>query len=142
MLVGDYSLILTIIIGLIAGFLGGSLGVSSAPFLVPALLLFSLVKSYKIAIGTVLLTIVPPLSILAIYNYYNAGFVNIKTALILMVCVLTGAYFGSNFTIKANPVTLAYMTSGVLFVLSLFWLYLATTGKYITSGSGKDVGMI
>ncbi len=136
------NFILIILTGLIGGFLGGALGVSSAPFLLPALLIFSLVKSYKVAIGTVIFTIVPPLSILALYNYYNSGFINIKLALILMVCVIIGSYFGSNFTIKANPITLAYITSGALFGLSIFWFYLATTGKYITKGTGRDVGLI
>ena len=131
---------LTVVIGIFAGFFGGALGVSSAPFLLPPLLIFSLVNSYKAAIGTVILTIIPPLSIMALYNYYYAGFVNIPLALLLMVAVVIGAYFGSKFTIKVSPITLAYMTSCALFGLSMFWLYLAWTGKYIMSGSGRDVG--
>jgi uncharacterized protein len=133
---------LTVGIGSIAGFLGGALGVSSAPFLLPPLLIFSLVDSYKSAIGTVILTIIPPLSIMALYNYYHAGYVKVSLALLLMVAVLIGAYFGSKFTIKVSPVTLAYMTSCVLFLVSMFWLYLAWTGKYIMSGTGRDVGAI
>ena len=133
---------LTVIIGVFAGFLGGALGVSSAPFLLPSLLIFSLVNSYKAAIGTVILTIIPPLSIMALYNYYNAGFVKIPLALLLMIAVIFGAYFGSKFTIKVSPITLAYMTSCSLFGLSVFWFYLARTGKYITSGTGRDVGAI
>lgn len=133
---------LTVLIGIIAGFFGGALGVSSAPFLLPPLLIFSLVDSYKAAIGTVILTIIPPLSIMALYNYYYAGFVKIPLALLLMVAVICGAYFGSKFTIKVSPITLAYMTSSTLFALSVFWFYLAWTGKYIMSGSGRDVGSI
>ena len=49
--------VITIIIGLISGFLGAFIGISSAPFLLPALLIFTLVNSYKLAIGTVILTI-------------------------------------------------------------------------------------
>lgn len=138
----NINLPITVIVGLISGFIGASLGISSAPFLLPALLIFSLVNSYKLAIGTVILTIVPPLSILALYNYYNAGFINIPLALLLMVCVTLGAYFGSKFTVKASPITLAYMTSVTLFGLALFWFYLATTGKYITKGSGSDIGLV
>lgn len=133
---------ITIIIGLISGFMGASLGVSSAPFLLPALLIFSLVNSYKLAIGTVILTIIPPLSILALYNYYNAGFINIQLALLLMGCVTLGGYFGSKFTIKSSPITIAYITSATLFGLALFWFYLATTGKYITKGNGNDIGLV
>tara|TARA_B100001059_G_scaffold217051_1_gene235952 strand:+ start:422 stop:835 length:414 start_codon:yes stop_codon:yes gene_type:complete len=134
------NILLVITIGVIAGFLGGSLGVSSAPFILPPLLLFSLVDSYKSGIGTVILTIIPPLSIFALYNYYYAGYVKVKLALLLMVAVIIGGFFGSKFTMGVSPTTLAYMTSGSLFSLSLFWFYLASTGKYIMSGTGRDVG--
>ena len=134
------NILLVVIIGIIAGFLGGSLGVSSAPFILPPLLIFSLVDSYKSGIGTVILTIIPPLSILALYNYYYAGYVKVKLALLLMVAVIIGAFFGSKFTIGVSPITLAYMTSGSLFALSLFWFYLASTGKYITTIRRPPVG--
>lgn len=136
------NILLVVIIGIIAGFLGGSLGVSSAPFILPPLLLFSLVDSYKSGIGTVILTIIPPLSILALYNYYYAGYVKVKLALLLMVAVIIGAFFGSKFTIGVSPITLAYMTSGSLFALSLFWFYLASTGKYITTIRRPPIGAI
>jgi hypothetical protein len=134
------NILLVVIIGIIAGFLGGSLGVSSAPFILPPLLIFSLVDSYKSGIGTVILTIIPPLSILALYNYYYAGYVKVKLALLLMVAVIIGAFFGSKFTIGVSPITLAYMTSGSLFALSLFWFYLASTGKYITTIRRPPIG--
>ena len=57
-----------------------------------------------------------------------------------MVAVIIGAFFGSKFTMGVSPITLAYMTAGSLFSLSLFWFYLAYTGKYIMSGTGRDVG--
>lgn len=136
------NLPITIIIGLISGFLGAAIGISSAPFLLPALLIFSLVNSYKLAIGTVILTIVPPLSILALYNYYNAGFINVPLALLLMISIVCGAYFGSKFTIKTSPITLAYITSFCLFGLAFFWLYLAKTGRFITKGTGRDIGLV
>jgi uncharacterized membrane protein YfcA len=136
------NILLVVIIGIIAGFLGGSLGVSSAPFILPPLLIFSLVDSYKSGIGTVILTIIPPLSILALYNYYYAGYVKVKLALLLMVAVIIGAFFGSKFTIGVSPITLAYMTSGSLFALSLFWFYLASTGKYITTIRRPPIGAI
>ena len=133
---------LTVAIGILSGFFGGALGMSCAPFLLPPLLIFSLVSSYKAAIGTVILTIIPPLSIMALYNYYYAGFVNIPLSILLMGTVIVGGYFGSKFTVKASPITLAYITSFSLFGLSMFWLYLAWTGKYIMSGTGRDIGAI
>jgi uncharacterized membrane protein YfcA len=42
----------------------------------------------------------PPIGILAAYNYYKAGNVNLKFALILAMTFLIGSYFGSKLAIK------------------------------------------
>jgi len=126
-------MILIIIIGLIAGFFAGSLGFSAGPILVPLLLLSVLSGSYKSAVGTTILTIIPPLSIFAALNYYRHGHVNVKLALMLMICVTIGAYFGSVFTLNLSSSIMAYLTSFVLAILSVFWLYVGNTGKLIDS---------
>jgi hypothetical protein len=128
-----------IIIGIISGFFSGALGFSAGPLLVPLLLIFSLCLSYKTAVGTTILTIIPPLSIFAVMNYYRHGNVNIKLAITLMLCVTIGAYIGSLFTLNINSNVLAYLTSAVLALLSMFWFYVGQTGKYIDS---RDIGVI
>ena len=127
------------IIGIISGFFSGALGFSAGPLLVPLLLIFSLCLSYKTAVGTTILTIIPPLSIFAVMNYYRHGNVNIKLAITLMLCVTVGAYIGSLFTLNINSNVLAYLTSAVLALLSMFWFYVGQTGKYIDS---RDIGVI
>jgi len=126
-------MILIIIIGLIAGFFAGSMGFSAGPILVPLLLLSALSSNYKSAVGTTILTIIPPLSIFAALNYYRHGHVNVKLALMLMICVTIGAYFGSVFTLNLSSSIMAYLTSFVLAILSVFWLYVGNTGKLIDS---------
>ncbi len=133
------NVIVIVIVGIIAGFFSGSLGLSAGPILVPGLLLFSIVQGMKSAIGTTILTIIPPLSIFACLNYYRHGYVNVKLALILMISVIFGTLFGSNFTILFSPRTLAYMTSGVLAILAAFWFHCARTGLFIDA---KDVGAL
>jgi len=128
-----------IFIGIISGFFSGALGFSAGPLLVPLLLIFSLCLSYKTAVGTTILTIIPPLSIFAVMNYYRHGNVNIKLAITLMICVTFGAYIGSLFTLKINSNVLAYLTSAVLAILSVFWFYVGKTGKYIDS---RDIGVL
>jgi hypothetical protein len=120
----------TIIIGLVAGIIGGSLGISSAPILVPFLVLFNITKNYRTAIGTTILVIIPPLSILAIREYYKKGEVAIHSAIILMAAVIIGNYLGSLITTDTDisDVNIALMTSFVLGCLSIFWLVMALTG--------------
>jgi hypothetical protein len=42
----------------------------------------------------------PPIGIIAAYNYYKAGEVNIKFALILAAAFLFGSYFGSKLALN------------------------------------------
>ena len=125
------GLAIIISIGIVAGFFSSALGLGAGPILVPGLLLMSIVKGYKLAVGTTILTIIPPLSVLACLNYYRKGYVNVKLAIILMVSIVIGTIFGSQFTIVFSPKTNAYMCSFVLAVLAVFWFYCARTGFYI-----------
>lgn len=133
------NIFLIVILGIISGFIAGAFGISAGPILVPGLLLFSLTSGLKSAIGTTILTIIPPLSIFAGINYYRQGYVDVKLAILLMVTVVFGTLFGSKFTILVRPKILAYMTSGILAVLSVFWFYCARTGAFIDS---KDIGSL
>ena len=125
------NFLIVIIIGIVAGFFSAALGLSAGPIIVPSLLLFSIVKGYKLAIGTTILTIVPPLSVFACLNYYRMGYVNVKLAIVLMFSVIFGTIFGSQFTIIYSPKTIAYLSSFIMATLSIFWFYCARTGFYI-----------
>jgi len=129
------KLIEVIMIGLFAGIVGGSLGTSSAPILVPLLVILNIVKDYRTAIGTTILVIIPPLSILAIREYYEKGDVNVHTAIILMLSVVIGSYIGSLITANTNisDKTIAMLTSFVLGVLAIFWLIMANNGFKLNS---------
>jgi len=127
----SYTFLQVLFVGIISGFASGALGLSSAPIIVPLLILLEMVKSYKVAIGTTLFTVLPPLSIGAVYTYYKNKEVDVKLGLILMVIVTLAAYGGGKFTESAHPRTIAYITSVLLLFLSSFWFYCAYTGKYI-----------
>jgi uncharacterized membrane protein YfcA len=58
----------------------------------------------------------PPIGILAAYNYYKAGQVNIKYALILAACFLIGSYFGSKWALNIPQATLKRIF-GILLLL-------------------------
>jgi len=125
------NFLIVIIIGIVSGFFSSALGFGAGLIIVPSLLFFSIVKGYKLAIGTAILTIIPPLSVFACLNYYKNGFVNIKLAVVLIFSVIIGTIFGSQFTVIYSPKTIAYMSSGVMAILSAFWFYCARTGFYI-----------
>ena len=133
------NFLIVIIIGIVGGFFSAALGLGAGPILVPGLLIMSVVQGYKLAIGTTILTIIPPLSVFACFNYYRMGYVNVKLAIVLMFSVIFGTVFGSQFTVIYPPKTIAYMSSFVMATLSIFWFYCARTGFYIETHNKKGL---
>jgi len=80
-------LLILIGIGIITGVMAGMLGIGGAIIMIPALVFF-MGFSQQTAQGTSIAVMLPPVGILAAMNYYKAGHVNIKFALILAVCFL------------------------------------------------------
>lgn len=98
-------LVLLLLIGLTAGFVGGALGLGGGIIIVPALI-YLLNFSQHQAQGTSLMVLLFPVGIFAVMNYYRAGYIDWKLALILMLGVVVGSYFGSMVSIKIPAVTL------------------------------------
>lgn len=93
------SLIKLIIIGLITGAFGGLLGLGGGLILIPSLV-FIMGFSQHEAIGTSLAVMLPPIGLFAAYNFYKAGQVNLKFALILAITFMIGSYFTSKIAIS------------------------------------------
>jgi len=91
-------IIILVLIGLVTGAVSGMLGIGGAIILVPALI-FIMGFSQHEAQGTSLAMMLPPIGLLAAYNYFKAGHVNIKFALILAIAFIAGSYFGSELAI-------------------------------------------
>jgi uncharacterized membrane protein YfcA len=108
-------LLILIVIGIITGFMAGMLGIGGAIIMIPALV-FLLGISQQTAQGTSLAVMLPPIGILAAYNYYKAGQVNIKFALILAAFFLVGSYFGSKLALNI-PQAILKKIFGVLLLL-------------------------
>jgi uncharacterized membrane protein YfcA len=92
-------LLILIGIGIITGVMAGMLGIGGAIIMIPALVFF-MGFSQQTAQGTSLAVMLPPVGIIAAYNYYKAGEVNIKVALILAAAFLFGSYFGSKLALN------------------------------------------
>lgn len=104
-----------IAIGILAGIMAGMLGIGGAIIMVPALV-YIMGLSQQAAQGTSLAVMLPPIGIIAAYNYYKAGQVNIRFALILAVCFLVGSYFGSKLSLSL-PETVLKKIFGFLLLL-------------------------
>jgi hypothetical protein len=108
-------LLILIVIGIITGIMAGMLGIGGAVIMIPALV-YLLGISQQTAQGTSLAVMLPPIGVIAAYNYYKAGHVNIKFAIILAVFFLVGSYFGSKLALTL-PQPVLKKIFGVLLLL-------------------------
>ncbi len=115
-------LLILIGIGIITGGMAGMLGIGGAVIMIPALVYF-MGFSQHTAQGTSLAVMLPPIGIIAAYNYYKAGQVNIKFALILAVAFLAGSYFGSRYALTLQQATLKKIFGVLLLLVALKMLF-------------------
>jgi uncharacterized protein len=108
-------IVILIVIGIITGVMAGMLGIGGAIIMIPALV-FILGISQQTAQGTSLAVMLPPVGIIAAYNYYKEGQVNIRFAIILAIFFLVGSYFGSKLALNL-PQAVLKKIFGILLLL-------------------------
>ncbi|PIR16586.1 MAG: permease [Deltaproteobacteria bacterium CG11_big_fil_rev_8_21_14_0_20_49_13] len=79
--------------GFLAGVLGGFLGVGGAVLMIPVLVFF-LGFSQKMAQGTTLAAMIPPIGLMAALMYWKAGNVDFKAAILLACGFFIGGWIG------------------------------------------------
>jgi uncharacterized membrane protein YfcA len=131
------DILLTVLIGAIAGLSGGALGQSGAEVMLPGLLILNIVPDFKTAAGTVLLAIIPPISLLAVLAYYKRGQVKVWTSVILFITYFFTAFLGAYVTKHLTNKTLEYITACYFLIISMFFFWNAYTGTYGESNNGK-----
>lgn len=99
------TLFLLVLIGVCAGLLSGFIGVGGGIIIIPLLMLLVGMGQHN-AQGTSLAVMLPPIGILAAWNYHKEGFVNWKYALIISVAFIVGGYFSSKWAVSVDPKTL------------------------------------
>jgi len=96
------TIIIILIIGIFAGMFSGFIGIGGGLIVVPCLVYF-LGMSQHSAQGTSLAMMLPPIGVMAVYNYYKAGAVDFKVAAILCISFIAGSFFGSKIAISLSP---------------------------------------
>jgi len=112
------QLIILIIIGIASGLLSGLFGIGGAIIVIPALI-FIVGLSQHEAQGTSLAFMVPPVGILATWNYWKAGQVNWKMALVLSLTFVVGAYLGSQFSLNIPDRTLRRLFAALMILMAI-----------------------
>src|SRR6187455_1310068 len=83
-----------LLLGTLVGVVGGMIGIGGGILVIPLLMFFFGFTQQK-ANGTSLAMLLPPIGLLAVIRYYQAGNIDIKVALLLACGFAGGAYLGA-----------------------------------------------
>lgn len=115
-------LLFLLLIGILAGVLSGLVGVGGGIIMVP-LLVILLGFSQHQAQGTSLGALLPPVTLLAVLNYYKSGYLNWKYALIIATAFIIGGYFGSKIAIAIDERLLKKLFGGVMLFAAIKMIF-------------------
>ena len=112
------SILLYCIIGVVAGVLSGLFGIGGGLVIIPALIYFAGYSQLE-ATGTSLAVLLPPIGVMATVEYYRRGFVNLKAALLIAVCLMLASWAGARFTRKINELYIRIGFGGMLTIVGV-----------------------
>jgi uncharacterized membrane protein YfcA len=112
------EIIIFIAIGLAAGMLSGMFGVGGGIIIVPALVLFAGMSQHT-AQGTSLGLMLFPIGILAAWNYYKDGHLDIKAGLLIAAAFVIGGYLGSKLSLTINQLTLKRIFGALMLIVAI-----------------------
>jgi len=92
------TLLISAGIGIAAGVVSGLLGIGGAVLIIPALV-YLLGFDHKLAQGTTLMLMLPPIGIMAFLEYYRHGLVDVKIGLIIALFFVVGGWMGARLAI-------------------------------------------
>lgn len=97
--------LLYVLIGLVAGLLAGVFGIGGGIVIVPALVLW-LGMAQRRAVGTSIGALLLPVGILAAWQYWNEGNIDVRGALLIALGVTVGAFISARYSHGMAPATL------------------------------------
>ena len=116
------TIIILLFVGLLAGILSSMVGIGGGLIIVPALvLIFGF--SQKMAQGTSLAMLLPPIGILGVMVYHKQGNVHWSYALILVVSFVLGSYFGAKWIQGLNSLTIKRIFAIFMIVVAVKYLF-------------------
>ena len=118
------SFLWLLLVGGFTGAVSGMFGIGGGIFVIPAMVwIFGF--SQKLATGTSLMMLLPPIGIAAFFQYYRAGHVNVPAALLLIAGFLAGSYLSADYAISLPEIVLKRAFGGLLIVMGIIYIFTA-----------------
>ncbi|MBI5418229.1 sulfite exporter TauE/SafE family protein [Candidatus Poribacteria bacterium] len=111
-----------IILGIVGGIVGGFLGLGAGTIIIPGLMFF-MDFSQHTAQGTAIATMLPPITILAVMEYYRNGHVDVKSAAIIASGFILGGLIGAYLANITSPLLLRRLFGIYLLIIGLKYVF-------------------
>ena len=115
-------ILILVVLGISAGVLSGMFGVGGGLIIVPALVFFIGMTQHE-AQGTSLGLMLLPIGILAAWNYYKSGNLDVKAGLIIALAFVIGGYFGSKYALGIEEVMLKRIFGVFMLIVALKMMF-------------------
>lgn len=130
-----------LMVGLAAGLLSSMVGIGGGIVVVPALVfLFGL--SQKMAQGTSLALMLPPIGIASVIIYSKSGNVKWEYAAFMCLSFVVGSYFGSIWVKNLNTITVKRVFAIFMIVVAIKYLFFDKPKTTNNSKSGADTTLL
>ncbi len=115
-------IVLYLLLGLLAGVVSGLIGIGGGSIIIPALIVFFGMSQHQ-AQGTTLALMVPPIGLLAAWEYYKGGYVDFKIAALICIGFFIGGYFGAKIAVTVPERLLRRIFGIALLLISLDMIF-------------------
>lgn len=119
----DIKIFYTMLVGYLSGMFGAAIGVAGSAIMLPGIILLDIIPNYKKAIGTVLFACLPPISLLAVFEYYKNKQIDFGIGIFLCISYFVGAYCGAKINCFTSIKTLKYICAIVFTFLTMYFYY-------------------
>ena len=125
----NIKILYAILVGTLSGILGGAFGLGGSFVMLPGLILLKIVPNYQTAVGTILFSLLPPVSLLAVYEYSKKKQVDYVIGTILFITYFIAAYFGAIINGLYDEKTLKYGCATSFLIITMYFYYDAYNSK-------------
>jgi len=127
----NLRIIYSVLVGTISGILGGAFGLGGSFIMLPGIILFNIVPNYNTAVGTILFSLLPPVSLLAVIEYAKRKEVDYVVGTILFVTYFIAAYLGAYVNKLYDAKTLEYGCAFTFLLITIYFFYRAYNEKSV-----------
>lgn len=128
------EIILYLLVGLFVGGISGTLGIGGGVLLIP-ILVWIFGFDHQKATGTTLAVLVPPIGLLAAWEYYQKGLMDLPAALFIATTFVIGAYGGA-LLMPLIPVVQLRLFFGLLLIFVAVRFLLASDSEVASAFVG------